>query len=695
MTALGRLEHAVGRHRQLVWLALVIAPLMLQARLLMSGFPGASGDDFFHALLVYEWSQHPYAATSAFGLSSIHWLPAHTWIGGAVYTIAGHLVPSLRAVSLVAVVIELTAFGCLATHLFDRRVGILSLLLVGFLPWQVWLSASMTEMTLHYAIVVVAFLFFVRWLDRAAPRDMLAASVAFLLGTFVRVEGWLFASLFSACLVVLLIRRHGAIGAVATTAAIATPWLFMVIWLVYNFATFSQPFYFLQSNRAHMAEFLEFGRAKWLVSVLQYPFLMLTVSPLLFLMTLFGLVACRWRLSPTQRVYLVVVLGELVALVVASLSGLGTKAAPQRYVLLNVILLSPFAAYWLSRIWLRRHGPLVVVALVVAHVGTCSVKTLFYREDFSDVVEGGRHLKEEFEAGRLTASDTICTETCFRLLADQLVESDKDFLIVTSEDAALEVYSGHPRNMVFNILQIKMTDLIRDNRSQSAGDDQADKSKVAGRLAERGVTRLVLRDRELMELVPATFHLDRMFGEYALFSNGARPEAIPAETTIASSRLAALDEALGDDLRLRGYRFKGGMFPRSLAVLWESGRRVLRDEGIGIRVTFTHQGDPQTSFARVVAPVFRWYTPTDKLERAVILDELSLALPAGMPSGEYTIALSLVERGTPWSPEVSGAAHAVTLPAVTLVSSKREALRDMLTLRQFDWTLAMKILMIV
>ena len=461
-----------GRRDIVLLLILLAAQSALQTLVYQSGFPGLSGDDFFRALMAYEWSESPFLVSQSFQYCSIHWFPTHFWITGMIAQVTKDLVFSLKIVSIFFHFIELLVLFQLAKHLFNRSTAYISVLFVGFLPWQIWVSVSMTEMTMYFTCLLGAFFFFVKWQKERRTSNLLGAALLFLSTTMFRPEGWMFAVLFSAYLLIFLIQyRQTSLGKVSVIISMILPSLFILLWLAYNYKEYGSPFYFLTTLHSVVQNHLDLRSVPFWTKGLQFPFLMFIVSPLLFICLLAGLAAHYRSLIKIQRNYLWFILAQLALLMSAALFGLGTTAAPQRYVLIDVILLTPFAAYGLSHLWQKKYGNLFVILILFLYVGVSLVKSLSFSTQYKDIAKVGQYLKEGFESGFIAPSDQISSELAFRRITGQLLATQQDFLIQTSAHAALAVYSGRPRNFLFNILQTKEKEMLRDNPSEGEGND--------------------------------------------------------------------------------------------------------------------------------------------------------------------------------------------------------------------------------
>ena len=685
----------------LLLLIFIVIQAVLQVLVYQSGFPGLSGDDFFRALMAYEWSESPFLVSKSFQYCSIHWFPTHFWITGMIALITKNLVFSLKITSLFFHFVELFVLFQLVKHLFNRSTAYISVLFVGCLPWQVWASLSMTEMTMYFTCILGAFFFFMKWQKERRASDLLGAALLFLFSTMFRPEGWMFAALFFIYLLVFLIRYHQTpFSRVSVIISMILPSLFILFWLAYNFKEYGNPFYFLTTLKSVVQDHLDLLSVPSWVKGLQFPFLMFIVSPFLVVCILAGLVVDYRSLIKPQRSYLWFILAQLALLVLAALFGMGTTAAPQRYVLVNVILLTPFAAYGLSHLWKKKYGNLLVILVLFLYGGLGFVKSLSYPTQYKDIAKVGQYLREGFESGFMTPSDQISSELAFRRITDQYLATQQDFLIQTSAHAALAVYSGRPRNFLFNILQVKEKEMLKDNQSVRDGNDlkaiSLHRSAITSKLREMQVTKLILRDRELMDWVPDDFYLEKVVNSYLVFSSNLSTPPLPSNEPGLNREVSSLHEDLGRGIILRGYKYEGRLIPESLSFFWELGEKYDPSSTYKMKMVFFPLENPEKRFVRIITPAFRWYRIDRPSKSALIEDHISLFLPAGMPNGEYSLKISFIGPDSHAIPidrrERDLFEKELTLAPLTLISSKRGVFKDALGGGGLNWKLLAKVL---
>ena len=108
-------------------------------------------------------------------------------IGAIAYTLTGYyglfyLVPILTTIFLITT-------DRIATNLFDRRVGLLTLLFLASNFWILTFGANyMTDLPFSLIVIVGCF-FFLKYLKKPTEKYLLLASILFTISAFVRLNG--------------------------------------------------------------------------------------------------------------------------------------------------------------------------------------------------------------------------------------------------------------------------------------------------------------------------------------------------------------------------------------------------------------------------------------------------------------------------------------------------------------------------
>ncbi|MBI5603280.1 MAG: glycosyltransferase family 39 protein [Deltaproteobacteria bacterium] len=654
-----------------------------------SGFSGASGDDFFRALITYEWKYDPFLFSTAFGAMSVLWFPTHFWITGSLYTLTENLIFSMVSTSIIANILGLIFLFFLAKILFNSITAFLTLLLVAFLPWQIWLSLSMTEMIYYCAALIGAFLFFLLWQKEERFSWLVTTSLFFLIATMFRPEGWIFAGLFTLWILLDYFRKkdNRPLSLKTTVLAVTLSLLFIFVWLLHNWMEYGAPVYFLKFSKTIIQTHLGLHGMAAQIKNLQYPFLMFLISPPLFLITLLSLFFSFKTFNPDQKKYLYLVLSQLLLMMIASVYGVGTKAAPQRYVLINVVLLAPFAAFFLSQLWEKKYGKNLLIGMVSILLLINCFKAFHFSSRYQNTANVGKYLKTCFEQGQIRSEEQICSELTFRVLNKKMNLPEQEYLVLSSEHAALAAYSEKPGNFLFNIVKqrqkiIDQTALPLDTGTLS------NLFEINQFLAKNQVTRIVLKDRELMELIPPGYVIEKMIGNYTVFARD-RISFSAQEEDVKKRQYIAVKRSMGTGISLQGYRFEKGWFPDNLTLFWKMNEGFDFNKKYKLNISFQFIPNPEITFERHITPIFNLKAYAPREQPGIIEDSIPLYLPEKFPNGKYRLKIFFENMK---DSKEKTFFEEIDLPPIFLIYSKREVLKDIISRGRWDLDLLAKTL---
>jgi hypothetical protein len=423
---------------------------------------------------------------------------------------------------------------------------------------------------------------------------------------------------------------------------------------------------------------------------------MFIVSPILFLLTTAGIIICLRRLNNFQRNCILFTLAQLLILIFASAN---TEAAPQRYILINIILLSPFAANMLDVTLQKKHGSIFVIIFLFVFLGMNWVKSFYYSPLFADAVKAGKYLKKQFELGLITNSEQICSEFAFRLITGKLSNNYKDITLLSSAHGALAAYSGKPRNFLFNILKLPEIHKITDNQTVRDFNNFNNIYAISSKLKNKRVKKIILENREIIDFIPHNFRLEKIIGKYIIFSINDLKKDHPYDMHNIDREMNLIDKSFSKGVSIKGYRYKAFIFPHMLSILWELNEEFSILKPYKLKITFRNLLDPKKKFERIIKPIFYWYKINSISHSFFVKDNIPLFLPPGMPSGDYSVKISLAGhkpanlKTKVMKNELSK--MEIYLSNVTLISSKRDVLADFLSNRNRDWKLLVKTLIVL
>lgn len=640
---------------------LLTAKLLLSVALLRAGFVSVSGDDFMRALIALEWAKHPFLVSTEFDTASSLWLPLPFWLNGVALKAVSEpwLVP-------IAVNVALSLGGLLylyglARRLFDERTALLTIILIGILPWHVWLSTSgMAEIPLLF-FLSAAFYYLVRWESDVAPRWALLASVAALGATMARPEGWLYVLPLTARFAAALSRRRWELVVAATL-----PWSFAVCWLGFNYVAYGEAWQFVQLSRRNFQA--EAGSIDSLaVRLLQFPLLLAAVSLTLSVLLPPSLVRAWRRGGSAVRRYTALVGCGFGLLIGAGLLGLGTTSAPQRYVVTPLALFAPLLAGWCRHVAWPALGPRLAMLALLGYILANALFVFQFPREFQDEVRLARVLvamREEglLEPGALIASDRpvaavgagtrLGLARRVRLLADRW---------------ALQVLSGMPEAFVDR-------------------DWSVDGPAAVPDLGNPSVRVIALKTPALTALVPPRFAGAGTVGSYRLYAAGLTRERIPpAPPLLPTTRV----HAEFGPLRLQGYRQDAWAAPRVVRLFFDWTRSIEEAEGVGVEVRLIGAAGPAAARTYRLAEHLPPGPRPQPIEVPVRFDE-----DFDVPAGRYLLGVaprSIPDAGPLQPPGRTD--PEVRLGPFYLIRSKREVLKKIFATTAVDPALLARVLL--
>jgi len=624
--------------------ALLAFKVLLAAALLHQGFVAVSGDDFFRDLIAVEWAKRPFLVSTEFDTASALWLPLQFWIHGALL----RLVPDPW---LVPITVNLTLslggllylFG-IARRLFDRDAGLLTVLLVGMMPWHAWLSISgMAEIPLLF-FLGGAFYYLVRWEREPSPAWAVLAALGALGAAMVRPEGWIYAVPFSAQLVAQGIprRRWSAL------LAAALPWCFATGWLAFNWVAYGEALHFVELSRRNFQ--LEAGRYdSFMARLLQVPFLMMVVSPALTLLLPSSLLYA-WRRSAETRRFGTLVAAGLGLLVVAGLLGLGTTSAPQRYMVAPLALVAPVIAGWCRHVAFPALGRRLAAVGLVGYVTVSAFFAFQFPREFQDESRVAATLVALREEGLLEPGTLIGSDHALAAMGARDVLTPERALRLYVDHAALRVLS-------------RMPDAFWDGNAAS---------RAAGIPA--GVRIIAAKTPALAAELPAAFARIGRVGTYQLHSTNLTRPAIPAPPPLVPT--TRVEAEFGHRVRLLGYRSDHWAVTTVVRLLLEWTDVAEPVSPLTVRVRLVRAGVPVAAREYPLGE----YVPAGALQGSLEIP-VRFSEEFDLPMGGYRLGVSVLDASAGLLP-VDGSPEGereVTLGPVYLIRSKRGVVRDVLT----------------
>jgi hypothetical protein len=395
--------------RSVLYLALLqISRVCLQIFLYQIGFISVSADEFARGLIAGEWALHPRFNLAA-DMGGI-WLPFEKYLNGSILLIWPDVIWAPRLTVFFFSCCLVVVVYLLVYRLFENfSIAVLASFFLVFQPWFVWLSGTPMLDMYFLACFFTGLLFLMVWFRRSRSGYWFWAGVCFFFSSGFHLQGWLAINLVN---LLTLIPFYQALR------NRDFPQVFRLIGfyiLGNSFILLGSAVEFLQtghilafvSNHTSYAQWFYHGyNISSLRRFLYYPGLIYDQSSrwiwIFIVLAIFFLwqeKGSRWKLLP------ILMFGLLLgAYSVENLISIPATAAPERYSLIFVILLSPYIAYGVYRLWyifmdssqvslIRFLGILLVVLFPVAVEQNIARVTAFPAGISLDAVEVGRQLR--------------------------------------------------------------------------------------------------------------------------------------------------------------------------------------------------------------------------------------------------------------------------------------------------------------
>lgn len=224
-----RFRQAAGQ--ALALLALLLIRLGLQAALYQAGFVALTADEFGRTVMAARFALSPEMEWGG------AWLPLHMVLVGGLLRLSWDLLLLPRLVSVFFGAVSVLMMAELAAHLSgSRRVGFIAALLLGLTPGHLWLSSVPLTEIVHFTLVLVFLLAFLRYLKGGDYQLLFLSALVLALANGFRYEAWLVSLPFSAGLVGVeglrfLQGRSNRQRLFVSLLAGALPWLFPLAWI--------------------------------------------------------------------------------------------------------------------------------------------------------------------------------------------------------------------------------------------------------------------------------------------------------------------------------------------------------------------------------------------------------------------------------------------------------------------------------
>lgn len=373
--------------------SLIIFKLLFQIIVIQSGLRWLTADDYSRTVISWDWLQSPRIYSGV-------WLSLHFWIEGIFIWIFKDLTLAPIICNTLFSALTLVYLYLTFERIFTRQVAVISTLIYCAFPFQVWLSTSAMPEPVFFFFITLAIYYFVVWYQKHDVKNsiqyIIISAVSLNIANLLRYEGWFFTVAFIIMIGILSFKKNKNNRQFYINTAYSLLSVISILWWLYlNNRDYGDPFFFIKETNKIYAGL---SNAGFLQRVVQYPFFIFYIAPLT---TVLGL----WKIIQTVRnkrdgfkgnfsllrIFLLFNLVELLLLMLSGIIGSGGTNMISRYIVLNSVLLFPFAVWQLTD--LRKYILITgSITLVVVNIIWSFYYQQAYREDTYEVAHLTRKL---------------------------------------------------------------------------------------------------------------------------------------------------------------------------------------------------------------------------------------------------------------------------------------------------------------
>ncbi len=396
-------------------ISLIIIKTAFQLIVISSGLRWLSADDYCRTVISYDWLQHP----KLFGGV---WLSMHFWINGLFMAVFRDLTLAPIFANTFFSILTIVYFYLLIKKVFNKTTAYISCLVFAVFPFQVWLSSSAMPESIFFFFAIAGCYYFLLWYESiGAPSLGLASTqkennaqkeyglqgkTSYLIysaalmgfGNLLRYEGWLFSISLILLTGLLSYRKFKLKKTFFKNTALSFISIITILWWLYqNHADYNDAFFFIKETTRI---FKGLNGAGFWQRLVQYPFFVFYIAPVT---TVLGLRKIYLTLRNKKngfngnfsllKIFLLFNLVELALLMLIGILGSGGTNLISRYVVVNSIMLFPFAVWQLLD--LRKYIAFTAIAvLILVNVVWSFYYQQAYREDTYEVADLTKRLIE-------------------------------------------------------------------------------------------------------------------------------------------------------------------------------------------------------------------------------------------------------------------------------------------------------------
>jgi 4-amino-4-deoxy-L-arabinose transferase-like glycosyltransferase len=382
--------------------SLIAIKTLFQVIVIKSGLRWLSADDYCRTVISFDWLQHPKVYGGV-------WLALHFWINGFFMWIFHNLTAAPVIANTLFSILTLVYLYLLTSKVFNKTIAYISCLVFAVFPFQVWLSSSGMPESIFFFFIIAACYYFLLWYEALQKNNgshtgyLITSAVLMNFADLLRYEGWLFSITLIFLTGLLTFRKFRFRKRFFINVSLSFISLISALWwLCQNYLDYKDAFFFIEETTRI---FKGLNGAGFWQRLVQYPFFVFYIAPLTTIAALRKIyLTLRNKKNGFEgnfsllRIFLLFNLIELLLLMLIGIFGSGGTNLISRYVVVNSIMLFPFAVWQL--IDLRKYIAVSTVAvLIIVNVIWSFYYQQAYRDDTYEVADLTKRLiqKDYFE----------------------------------------------------------------------------------------------------------------------------------------------------------------------------------------------------------------------------------------------------------------------------------------------------------
>jgi hypothetical protein len=334
--------------------SLVLLKLILQLVLFSQDFVSVSADEFSRGIRAAKWALKPQLNL----LSDMKgtWLPFEKYLNGFLLMVWPDVFWAPRVTVFIASCFVMIALYVLVYYLFEDFVtASLDSILLVFQPWYIWLSATPMLEMYYLAFFLGGVVFFIAWLKDSSRGFWFWAGLCFMLASGFHWQSWVYVNLVFLITVNYFFQyaSHQQFGRLARLIGVyLLSNSIIIISVILEYLITGQIFSFLSHHTHYSKWFYKGYEVSILEKLLYYPKLIVdNSSTAIWVFVLAGIAflviekASRWKFFPLTFAVLGLSFNSVMNVI-----SVPATAAPARYSLFYLMMLSPYAAYGTYRL---------------------------------------------------------------------------------------------------------------------------------------------------------------------------------------------------------------------------------------------------------------------------------------------------------------------------------------------------------